>query len=211
MQQIFWRRLVVIGGLCSALSAGAAPVAELVVGQSLPLSGEQAALGRQLRLGADLWFAHVNATGGIQGTPIRHVVLDDAFDPPSVVRNTRQLVQQEQVSVLIGYPQAQGVRAVLAQKLLAASGVPLLGPATGPGGCASQCTPRCSLCALATRARPNTWPGTWPRWGHAVSPWCTQPTKTASVPLTPFAQHSPARDLPWPEPPPSARKDPAQL
>lgn len=131
MQQFFWRRLVVIGGLCGALSAGAAPMVELVVGQSLPLSGEQAALGRQLRLGADLWFAHVNATGGIQGTPIRHVVLDDAFDPSRVVRNTRQLVQQEQVSVLMGYPQAQGVRAVLAQKLLTVSGVPLLGPATG--------------------------------------------------------------------------------
>ena len=118
MQQFFWRRLVVIGGLCEALSAGAAPMVELVVGQSLPLSGEQAALGRQLRLGADLWFAHVNATGGIQGTPIRHVVLDAAFDPPRVVRNPRLLVQQEQVSVLMGYPQAQGVRAVLAQKLL---------------------------------------------------------------------------------------------
>jgi len=133
VQHFFWRRLVVIGGLCGALSAGAAPVAELVVGQSLPLSGEQAALGRQLRLGADLWFAHVNATGGIQGTAIRHVVLDDAFDPASVVRNTRQLVQQEQVSVLMGYPQAQGVRALLTQKLLAVSGVPLLGPATGAG------------------------------------------------------------------------------
>ncbi len=131
VQQFPWRRLACAALLCWAQVAGAAPVAELVVGQSLPLAGESASLGRQLRLGADVLFAHVNATGGIAGMRIRHVVLDDADDPQAVVRNTRQLVQGERAGVLMGYPQAQGVRAVLAQKLLAPVGVALLGPATG--------------------------------------------------------------------------------
>ncbi len=125
-----WCRLASIAGLCWAQAAGAAPVAEFVVGQSLPLTGQHATLGRQLRLGADVLFAHVNATGGILGTRIRHVVLDDAYESQATVRNTRQLVQDEQASALMGYPQAQGVRAVLDQKLLA-PGVPLLGAVTG--------------------------------------------------------------------------------
>lgn len=131
MEQFPWRRWALTLGFCWAQAAGAAPAAELVVGQSLPLTGENALLGRQLRLGADVLFAHVNATGGVQGARIRHVVLDDAPGPQATVRNTRQLVQDERASALMGYPQAQGVQAVLEHRLLAPSGVPLLGPVTG--------------------------------------------------------------------------------
>ena len=134
MQQFPWRRLAPAVFMCWAQGAGAAPAVELTIGQSLPLTGEYAILGQQLRLGADVLFAHVNATGGIQGARIRHVVLDDAYEPHATVRNTRQLVQDELASALMGYPQAQGVQAVLEQRLLIPSGVPLLGPATGAEG-----------------------------------------------------------------------------
>lgn len=118
-------------GLCHLQSVAAKPVAEIVVGQSLPLTGTNSDLGRQLRLGADVLFAHINATGGIRGSNVRLVVLDDAYETQRVVRNTRHLVEVEQVSVLMGFPQALGVRDALRQDFLLDSGVPMLGPVTG--------------------------------------------------------------------------------
>ncbi len=65
---------------------------DIVIGQSCQLSGPLAALSSQVRLGAGLYFDHVNAAGGIEGRKIRVVALDDAFDPYKAADNTRELI-----------------------------------------------------------------------------------------------------------------------
>jgi ABC-type branched-subunit amino acid transport system substrate-binding protein len=59
-------------------------------------------LGRQYKLGADLYFSRVNAQGGIEGRIIELRGLDDGYDPERCVKNTRALISQGAVA-LMGY------------------------------------------------------------------------------------------------------------
>ena len=82
--RLFGRRLkalTLVGGAALALIASAAHAqASWVVGQSAPLTGGNAAMGRDLRDGAAAYFKLVNARGGVAGKPIELVTLDDAND-----------------------------------------------------------------------------------------------------------------------------------
>ena len=57
----------------------AARAADIVIGQVAPLSGVLAGTGRDMVLGAHIYFEHINASGGINGKRIRHEVRDDGY------------------------------------------------------------------------------------------------------------------------------------
>ncbi len=87
--------------LCAA--AGAAVSAdpgvsakEIVVGGTVPLSGEAAAFG-SVGPGAKAYFDYVNGRGGVNGRKIRYVFYDDAYNPAQTVQLTRRLVEQDKV------------------------------------------------------------------------------------------------------------------
>ena len=93
---------VICAGVAVA-AAGARPLAtpgvtgsEILLGSSVPLSGEAAAGGNVAR-GAEAYFKYVNAKGGVFGRKIKFTYLDDGYDPARAVNNTIRLVQQEQV------------------------------------------------------------------------------------------------------------------
>jgi branched-chain amino acid transport system substrate-binding protein len=99
-----------VGALTLALavvaSAAAGPRAEpglgpreVVIGGTVPLSGEAAAFG-SVGPGAKAYFDHVNATGGVNGRRIRYVFYDDAYNPAQTVQLTRRLVEQDRVFAL---------------------------------------------------------------------------------------------------------------
>lgn len=111
------------------LSARPATPGELVLGQSAALSGPTGQLGEEVRLGALAWFSEVNRRGGIHGRRIRLVSLDDRYEPPLTLANTRQLIDGAKAFALFGYVGTPTVKAAL--PLLEAQGVPLIAPLTG--------------------------------------------------------------------------------
>jgi ABC-type branched-subunit amino acid transport system substrate-binding protein len=76
---------------------------DIVLGQSAAQSGPAAALGKEMRLGAEVFFNQVNANGGVKGRKIILRSLDDGYEPARAEKNTRELVSQEGVLALFGY------------------------------------------------------------------------------------------------------------
>lgn len=115
----------------SAPAARQPPLAprELVIGQSAPFSGPSAQTARDYQEGVLAWFAEVNRRGGIHGRRLRLVSLDDRYDPQLTLRNTRQLIEQQQAIALIGYFGTANSKAVL--PLVEMVGIPFVAPRTG--------------------------------------------------------------------------------
>jgi len=128
-----WQRVLMAlacGAAVGHVSAASA-VPDLVVGQSLPLTGNLSVMSQQSRLGADIYFAHVNAQGGVNGAKIRHVVLDDAHEPDAAVRNARSLIDDERAVALVAFAGTASVEELLRQRVLVPRNVALVGPTTG--------------------------------------------------------------------------------
>ena len=104
---------------------------ELVIGQCAPLSGSLASTGREMALGAKVYFDAVNAEGGIGGRRIRHVVKDDGYKTEETLRLTQELIDKDRAVGLIGYAGTGNISELLARGVLAARNVPLVAPYTG--------------------------------------------------------------------------------
>jgi branched-chain amino acid transport system substrate-binding protein len=75
-----------IGCLAMALSLGAAPArADIQIGVAGPMTGNYASFGQQLREGAELAVADINAKGGVLGQKLVMNLGDDACDPKQAV------------------------------------------------------------------------------------------------------------------------------
>jgi len=68
----------------------------IVLGGTVPLSGEAAAFGA-VGPGAKAYFDYVNAKGGVNGRKIDYRYYDDAYNPSQTVQLTRKLVEQDKV------------------------------------------------------------------------------------------------------------------
>ena len=101
----------------------------LVLGQSLPLSGPSAQLGLDYRRGALAWFEAVNREGGIHDRKIKLISLDDKYEPPQTLINTRQLLKRNDLLALFGYVGTPTTKVAL--PLIEAAKVPLVAPMTG--------------------------------------------------------------------------------
>ncbi|MCB1956088.1 MAG: ABC transporter substrate-binding protein [Rhodocyclaceae bacterium] len=101
----------------------------IVLGQSAALSGPAEALGREMRLGAQLYFDQVNASGGVLGRRIELVSLDDGYEPDRTIANTMKLIEHEKVFALFGYVGTPTSKAAL--PIFTQEGVPFIGAFTG--------------------------------------------------------------------------------
>ncbi|MCB1889007.1 MAG: ABC transporter substrate-binding protein [Rhodocyclaceae bacterium] len=101
----------------------------ILLGQSAALSGPAEALGREMRLGAKLYFDQVNAAGGVHGRRIELTTLDDGYEPDRTVANTMQLIERDKVFALFGYVGTPTSKAAL--PIFTQEGVPFIGPFTG--------------------------------------------------------------------------------
>lgn len=75
---------------------------EVVIGQTLPLTGPTGSLGQAIRAGTAVCVNLINAQGGIAGRQLRLAVLDDAGDSGRALQNARQLVEHDHVALLMG-------------------------------------------------------------------------------------------------------------
>ncbi len=92
--------VVLVGAATAATAADPGITAqEIVIGGTVPLSGEAAAFG-SVGPGAKAYFDHVNARGGVNGRRIRYLFYDDAYNPAQTVQLTRRLVEQDRVFAL---------------------------------------------------------------------------------------------------------------
>ena len=96
------RRLGTVALVLLALATGVALAdpgvtpQQIVLGGTVPLSGEAAAFG-SVGPGAKAYFDYVNAHGGVYGRKIVYRYYDDGYDPSRTVQLTRQLVEQDKV------------------------------------------------------------------------------------------------------------------
>jgi branched-chain amino acid transport system substrate-binding protein len=82
-------------GTASTTSSEAKPI---VIGISLPLTGQFSADGIASEHGYQLWQANVNANGGLLGRPVQLKIVNDNSDPNTTTRDYRQLISQDHVN-----------------------------------------------------------------------------------------------------------------
>lgn len=122
---------VMAAGALAMLQTRAWAATEITVGQIAPLSGVLATTGAQMVLGGKVYFDYINATGGVNGRKIRHVVLDDGYKVDETVRLTRELLARPEVLALYGFAGTANVGKLLADKVLEEGGAALVAPYTG--------------------------------------------------------------------------------
>jgi ABC-type branched-subunit amino acid transport system substrate-binding protein len=114
--------------LLAALYSGDAQ-ANIVLGQSLPMSGPAFPIANRVLAGAKTLVESVNAAGGVNGKPLELVTLDDGGDPRRTAENVRLLVRKHgAVAVLNCIGEQSCLSAAAATAKL---GVPLVGPLSG--------------------------------------------------------------------------------
>jgi branched-chain amino acid transport system substrate-binding protein len=78
--------------LCVALSLPAS--ADIAIATAGPMTGQYASFGEQMRRGAEMAVADLNARGGVLGQKLRLEVGDDACDPKQAVAVANQLASK---------------------------------------------------------------------------------------------------------------------
>jgi len=115
----------------SGIAENGVTATEIVVGQSAALTGPAAALGIELKAGAQAYFDKINNAGGIHGRKIKLVSYDDGYEPNKCIENTRKLIDEDLVFVLFGYVGTPTTKAAIS--IIDEAGIPLVGPFTGAG------------------------------------------------------------------------------
>lgn len=101
----------------------------LVLGQSCALSGPAQNLGLEMRAGLLAAFSLINDQGGVQSRELVLLSRDDGYEPDKAVRNTKQLIYDDQVFALIGAVGTPTSKAVA--PIVSDAKIPFFGPFTG--------------------------------------------------------------------------------
>jgi len=111
----------------------------IVLGASLPLTGINSHLGRDVVVGANTYFSHANARGGVQGKKIEFIQYDDKYEPENTLINTIKLITKDDVFALFGFVGTPTVKRVL--PLIEQSNIPFIAPYTGASFLRTKDTP----------------------------------------------------------------------
>jgi ABC-type branched-subunit amino acid transport system substrate-binding protein len=115
--------------LAGPATAQGVTASQILIGQSAPLSGANAELGKDIRNGALAYFRKINDAGGVHGRKIELVSLDDGNAVARAEENTRKLLDEHKVFALFGYASATLSRPAL--PIVAQHKAPFLAPFTG--------------------------------------------------------------------------------
>jgi len=102
---------------------------EIVLGQSCALTGKAEALGKGMKLGMNAYFSKINDEGGINGRKIKLITKDDGYEPDKAIPNTKALINDDKVFMLIGEVGTPTSKAVV--PVAEEAKVPFFGPFTG--------------------------------------------------------------------------------
>jgi len=107
----------------------AAAAEKIRIGQSAPLTGSNADIGKEIRDGALAYFRKVNEAGGVNGRQIELVSLDDKNDRKTAGVNAVKLVNEMNVIALFGF--ASATLSLDAMPIVKEKRVPFFAPFTG--------------------------------------------------------------------------------
>jgi branched-chain amino acid transport system substrate-binding protein len=74
---------------------------QILIGQTNPYSGPLSSYSTQGRVQA-AFYTMINEQGGVDGRKIKLISLDDGYQPPRTVEQTRKLVEDDQVVAIVG-------------------------------------------------------------------------------------------------------------
>ncbi len=117
--------------LALALLQTTAMAADIVISQLAPLTGVLASTGKQMVLGGQIYFSHINDSGGVHGQKIRVLVTDDGYKVEETVRLTREALANPEVVALYGFAGTSNVGKLLTDGVLEQGGAALVAPYTG--------------------------------------------------------------------------------
>lgn len=100
----------------------------IIIGQSLPFSEEKTEQANAFYKGCMSWIKYFNDQGGINGTKIEVMMLNDYGAPRLVKANTQKFIQ-ENVFLLFGYMGYES--SIIASDLAEKSNIPFFGSVTG--------------------------------------------------------------------------------
>lgn len=79
------KKLGVIALATAGMLAAGSAAAEILISTAGPMTGQYASFGEQMRRGAEMAVADINASGGVLGQKLKLAVGDDACDPKQAV------------------------------------------------------------------------------------------------------------------------------
>lgn len=94
-----------------ALTAGAANAQNIPIAVVGPITGSNAALGEQMKRGAEMAVADINAKGGVLGKKLDLIEQDDACDPKQAVAAANSVVGKKVVFVAGHYCSSSSIPA----------------------------------------------------------------------------------------------------
>ena len=118
---------LLVGGTCAAETG--VTDREILIGQSLGLTGPLAELGLDIANGVRAYFDGVNEKGGIHGRRVKVLTLDDGYQVASTVKNVQKMVDEDQVFALFNIMGTPNSAAIL--PLVGKGAVPFFSPFTG--------------------------------------------------------------------------------
>lgn len=95
-------RTVALLALLLSLPSLALPAEVAKIGVNIPLTGSAADIGQYLLWGVEIAVAETNASGGVGGSPVQAVILDDETSPQKAAENVRQLIGRDNVAAVLG-------------------------------------------------------------------------------------------------------------
>jgi len=113
-----------LAAACALPFAAARAAGTVRIGQCLPLTGPLGPVVQPIAEGQKLLLDAVNAQGGVHGSAIELITLDDHAQPATTLEHTRRLLDEQSVSALFGYAFVPGLVRTL--PLLDERRVPLL-------------------------------------------------------------------------------------
>lgn len=102
---------------------------EILIGQSIPLTGPLGELGKDASTAAKAYFDFINEQGGVHGRKIRLITLDDAYNTEKCIANVKHLIQSESVFALFHIASTAANMALL--PTITEAGIPYIAPFTG--------------------------------------------------------------------------------
>lgn len=115
--------------LCAGFMCAAVQAQDIVLGQSVALTGSNAEIGRDMRDGALAVFTKANASGILSNRKIQLITLDNVNSRAKALENSQQLINVDRVVALFGYNSA--TTSLDALPLIEQSKMVLFAPFTG--------------------------------------------------------------------------------
>lgn len=112
----------------SALASAPISAANLVIAQSIDLSGPNGSIGRDYVAGITTYFDGINQKGGVKGRKIQYLVRDDRGSAAESAANVSSLIKESKPDYVLGAFGTEANQAILAAPAFAQSRLQLFAP-----------------------------------------------------------------------------------